>query len=317
MGGFQVYTAQLINEFTSKLIPSAMQRNLINLLTVAVVVFFVFGCFCRSDKDVEVESTSNPATSQSNRTAAEKRSSAAKNSGDKKKDEGDFIVQQTDVQNPRYSELDRQMKADRVLEGAANQLNQSLSLPFDIFMRTKDCGQVNALYNPNDQSITVCYELMDYYFKLFKAAGESDDKAYDKMNNAIRFAFLHEVGHALIDAYKLPVMGNEEDAADRCSAYISLEEIPDGVKYVLAAADAFAIESKLSNTSKRNMADEHLLQEQRFYNSLCMIYGSNSTKYDYIVKDNYLPKARAVRCPGEYERTMQSWKDLLKPWRKD
>lgn len=291
-----------------------MQRNLTNLLIISVVMFFVFGCFCRSERDSGIKPETN---SQQKPATTEKNKSSAGNQSDKKSDDGDFIVEQKEVQNPRYAELDRQFKEDRVLESAANQLNQALSLPFDISLRTQDCNQINAFYNPNDQSITVCYELMEYYYKLFKAAGETDEKASEKMSNAIRFAFLHEVGHALIDAYKLPIMGNEEDAADRCSAYISLEEVSDGVKYVLAAADAFAIESKMSNTANRNMADEHLLQEQRFYNSLCMIYGSNTAKYDYIVTENYLPKERAVRCPAEYERTMQSWRDLLRPWRKD
>ena len=295
-----------------------MQRNLLNLLIVVVVVFFVFGCFCRSDRDFVDDSPSNPppTTAQNNQPKTDKKLPNSPTSTSAKSDDGDFIVQQGTVQNARYADLDQSLREEKVLESAASQLNQALSLPFDITMKTQDCGKINAYYNPNDQTITVCYELMEYYYKLFKAAGSSDDEAYDKMNNAVRFAFLHEVGHALIDAYKLPIMGNEEDAADRCSAYISLEEVQDGVKYVTAAADAFAIESKMSNSANRNMADEHLLQEQRFYNSLCMIYGSNPTKYDNIVTGGYLPKERAVRCPSEYERTMQSWKDLLKPWRK-
>ena len=64
------------------------------------------------------------------------------------------------------------------------------------------------------------------------------------------------------------------------------------------------------------MADEHLLQEQRFYNSLCMIYGSNTSKYENIVTEGYLPKERAVRCQTEYQRTVESWISLLEPWRK-
>lgn len=295
-----------------------MQRNLLNLFIVVAVVFFVFGCFCRSDRQSGAQNSddSPPFKRQNNQSKTEKRLPDSGTTSEKN-DDGDFIVQPGTVQNERYAELDRSLRQEKVLESAANQLNQSLSLPFDITLKTQDCGKINAFYNPNDQTITVCYELMEYYYKLFKAAGSSDEDAYDKMNNAVRFAFLHEVGHALIDAYKLPVMGNEEDAADRCSAYISLEEVQDGVKYVTAAADAFAIESRMSNSGNRNLADEHLLQEQRFYNSLCMIYGSNPTRYGNIVTDGYLPKERAARCPGEYERTMQSWKDLLKPWRKN
>ena len=84
-----------------------------------------------------------------------------------------------------------------------------------------------------------------------------------------------------------------------------------------AAADAFAIESKRRTNGRQDLADEHLLKEQRFYNSLCMIYGSNSAKYESIVTKGYLPKERAVRCENEYQRTSDSWRNLLQPWRKD
>lgn len=294
----------------------SLRQNVLNLLAVCVIFFFIVGCFCRQDQDGP-DSRPTPEPSPVGNT---KTGNTSKNpsTNTNEKDKGDFLVKQSSVDNPRYQDIDSQVKKDKVLEGAAAQLNKSLMLPFDITLTSKACGEINAFYNPNDHSITVCYELMEYYFKLYKAAGKPDQEAYDRMNDAVRFAFLHEVGHALIDAYKLPVMGNEEDAADRCSAYICLEEIDDGVKYVLAAANVFNIESKMKSApTGREMADEHLLNEQRFYNSLCMIYGSNTSKYDNFVTQGYLPKERAVRCPGEFERTMQSWKDLLKPWRKD
>jgi len=136
------------------------------------------------------------------------------------------------------------------------------------------------------------------------------------MFDAVKFVFLHEIGHALIDAYKLPIVSQEEDAADKCAAYISLTELgDDGVRSVLAAAEAFQIESK-QRSGKPNLSDEHLLQEQRFYNSLCMIYGSNPAKYENIVSEGFLPKERAARCPGEFQRSVDSWVRLLDPWRK-
>ena len=221
------------------------------------------------------------------------------------------------VKNSNYEEIDRQIKNDKLLEKAADKLNRSLILPNDIHLKTKDCGEVNAFFDAKEQSVTVCYELMEHFYKVFRSTGLNEQKAYDKMFDAVRFAFLHEIGHALIENYNLPITGNEEDAADRCSAFINLTELgEDGVNAVLAAADAFAAESKNGSSSKRNLADEHLLQEQRFYNSLCMIYGSDTERYASIVDDNYLPKERAARCPQEYERTVQSWSSLLSPWRK-
>jgi hypothetical protein len=162
----------------------------------------------------------------------------------------------------------------------------------------------------------MCYELMEYFYKVFKSDGRSDEEAYQKMFAAVRFVFLHEIAHALIDAYKLPITGGEEDAADRCAAFINLKELGDeGVDAVFAAAEAFSIESKRA-TGKRNLSDEHLLQEQRFYNSLCMVYGSNPTKYSRIRSEKLLPESRAVRCPNEYQRTVDSCISLLEPWRK-
>jgi len=292
-----------------------MNRNQYNLLAVLMILIIVtVACFYRSGRDSElsnvptdqVKTTENPA--KENKKPIES----------KKVDKGDFIVKHLGVKNSRYNEIDRQIKEEKLLEKAADKLNRSLILPNDIFLRTKDCGEVNAYYDSSEQSVTVCYELMEHFYKVFRSDGLNEQKAYDKMFDAVRFAFLHEIGHALIDVYNLPITGNEEDAADRCSSFINLTELgEDGVNAVLAAADAFAIESRNDTPGKRNLADEHLLQEQRFYNSLCMLYGSDTQKHGYILEEGYLPKERAVRCPQEYERSVQSWSDLLRNWRKD
>lgn len=287
--------------------------NLINLSIALAVFLLVTACVYRSDKN---SGRDDAEPVQSSPTPNQKDTS--RDSADKKTDNGDFLVEHIPVENPRYNEIDRQVKEEKLLETAADKLNRSLMLPYDITLRTKDCGEANAFYEEKDHSITVCYELMEHFFRLFKSTGMTDDAAYDKMFDAVRFAFLHELGHALIDAYKLPILSNEEDAADRCSSYICLTELGDeGVKAVQAASDGFAIESKTASKEGRSLADEHLLQEQRFYNTLCMIYGSDAAKYDYLVTQNYLPQARAARCPNEYERTVQSWSDLFKPWRKE
>jgi hypothetical protein len=290
-----------------------MQRNLINLAFVSAILFVVIGCVCPSQRN---QSSSQDDPSDGPSTTAQKTPDSATANG-KKKDEGDFIAEHESVASSRYVEIDKQIKRQKLLERAADGLNQALILPHDITLKSKDCGNVNAFYDPDEQSVTVCYELMEQFFHDFRSNGYDEDKAYNMMFDATRFVFLHEIGHALIDTYKLPITANEEDAADRCSSFINLEELgEDGVKAVLAAAEAFQIESRASSNHARNMADEHLLQEQRFYNSLCMLYGSNPNKYPMIVEKGFLPKERAVRCPNEYQRTVESWQSLLEPWRK-
>ena len=289
------------------------KQNLSNLIFISAFLIFITACVCPTNRDESGLENTSPKENK----AAPNTNETAKKDKNKKEDRGDFIVEHIEVQNSKYDEIDRQIKEDKTLEKAADRLNRSLILPNDIYLRTKDCGQANAFYNPQDISITICYELMEHFYKIFRSVGDADQKAYDSMFDAITFVFLHEMGHALVDQYKLPVTANEEDAADRLSSFVCIEELgDDGVRAILAAADAMRIESKMKTTSERDLADEHLLQEQRFFNSLCMVYGSNPEKYPNIVDKGYLPQERAVRCPSEYDRTANSWSDLLSPWRK-
>jgi hypothetical protein len=292
-------------------------RNFINLILIFTIWLLVSACVFSTGKEGS-KTDSNAPTNAVTNSANVSNSKTSVDKPGKKEDKGDFIVEHLGVKNARFNELDAKIKKEKLLEKAADDLNKALILPNNIFLRSKDCGEPNAEFDPKTQAITVCYELMEHFSTLYRSDGMKAEDADNKMFDAVRFAFLHEVGHALIYNYNLPMTGNEEDAADRCSSYINIEELGDpGVKAVIAAADAFRIESKQKSTTKRDMADEHLLQEQRFYNSLCMIYGSNSDKYEYFVKDGYLPKERADRCPGDYQRTVDAWKNLLQPWRKN
>lgn len=290
-----------------------MRRNLLNLAFALAIVILVGGCFCRSDRDSTTPGGQTRAEEPDDDPIASNSSAPAA----KKGDSGDFKVEHLEVTTPRYVEIDRQVRSEKLLEKAADKLNRALILPVDITLRTQDCNQINAFYDSGDHSVTMCYELMEHFYQTFRGSGDSQDESYKKMYDAVRFVFLHEIGHALIDIFKLPVTANEEDAADRLSAFVNLKELGDeGVRACFAAAEAFQIESRHGTPGQRNLADEHLLQEQRFYNSLCMIYGSDTTKYANIVTQGFLPKERAVRCQAEFQRTVDGWTQLLAPWRK-
>ncbi len=296
---------------------TSKSQNRLNLLMILFVICFVIACSCPNVRnDVENSDVDNPSSDSND---PDKNNDGEKTSRSEEPDKGDFVVEHSTVKNPKFEAVDSQIKKEKVLEKAADKLNRSLALPHDIPMRTKDCGEANAYYDPKDKSITFCYELMERFFNLYRNAGDSEKLANERMNKAINFVFLHELGHALIDSYKLPITGSEEDAADRCSSYICIEELgEEGVNSILAAADAFKLESKMrKGIDERQMADEHLLAEQRFFNSLCMVYGSDPQEYSSIVTKGYLPEARAKRCPADYNQIAKSWEKLLEPWRKD
>ncbi len=292
-----------------------MPRNLTFFLTVTFAAALLSGCIWRSGRDAET----NTETAAANASApAAAPSPKRPSSRFKQLDQGDFIVVHGKVNNPKYLGIDQQIKDEKLLEKAADKLNRGFILPKDVTLRIAECGEANSSYDPNAQTVTVCFELLETYYKLFKKSGMTDDAAYAKMFDAVRFVFLHEVAHALIDVYDIPITGSEEDAADRCSAFINITQLgDDGIRSVFAAADALSLESKDEKAGRAGLSDEHLLSAQRSYNSLCMIYGSDPKKYQNIVSGKYLPSERAKTCQEEFKRTAESWAVLLEPWRKE
>jgi hypothetical protein len=292
---------------------SKFRQNIANFLIVSAVLVFIVGCVCPSSDDKRT-------AAEDDNPVADTEKKPTKNNKENKvsaKDKGDFTVEYATVANARYAEIDKQIRSEKVLEKASADLNKSIRLPADITLRTKDCDEINAFYDPKDASITVCYELMEHFFKLFKSTGKNDKESYNSMFDAIRFVFLHELGHALIDIHEIPIAGSEEDAADRLSTYICLEELGDeGARSAIAAAEAFEIESKNAGGNDLVFYDNHKLGQQRFYDIVCSLYGYNPDKYGNVVEHGLLPKERAVSCPSEYERLQTSWGKLLKPLRK-
>jgi len=186
----------------------------------------------------------------------------------------------------------------------------------------QECGMINAFYSPANQSITVCYELDDAIQSVIRRdfKGASLDKQAGLRVGAFLFIFLHEFGHAVIDMAKLPILGGEEDAADRFAA-IALLSSEDARKINLAKE---AIEGGLAffgankkpgifdAFKKKNYADEHPLNEQRVFNILCLGYGSDPALFSDMVVSQNMPKSRLVRCGEEYRDAKRALDELLK-----
>lgn len=131
---------------------------------------------------------------------------------------------------------------------------------------------------------------------------------------ANEFVVAHELGHALTDQLDLPVTGKEEDAVDGFAAYLLANTRGFGPRSALSAAVLF---DGLSHTpSDDDYADEHSLSQQRVYQFLCWIYGSDRRAFRSIVGPDGLPRARAVRCASEWKQLNNSWSRLMEPYLK-
>ncbi|HYG81128.1 MAG TPA: DUF4344 domain-containing metallopeptidase [Pyrinomonadaceae bacterium] len=239
-------------------------------------------------------------------------------------DRGNFKIAYSEPQNPNYAQMNEELKRGGALEQVAAELNAAVSIPEDVTIVFKECGEVNAYWSPTERSISMCYELIEDLAQRFSTIAQDQQQLEDAVGGATTFVFFHELGHALIDLLKLPSTGREEDAVDQLATYVLVDSGGDeGERMALSGAawwgqkyDELAQSGKTTGELDQLWADEHSLNAQRMYNIICWVYGHNQQKYAALV-NNPLPEARAVRCPTEYERLSSSWLTLLKPYLKD
>jgi hypothetical protein len=205
---------------------------------------------------------------------------------------------------------------EHAIESIVEELNTQFSLPYDIYICFKDCQSPDAYYDDETSQVVLCYQLIDDYYDLFSRKVRNKAKLNEAVKGAMAATFLHELGHALMDALHLPTTGKEEDAADQLSTLILVNNIEGGEEMALDAARSFKLYADQERGEEKLYWDEHSLDEQRFYDTVCMVYGYNPDKYDYLVMNGTLPRMRANRCPEDYDKIRSSWKKLLGPYLK-
>ncbi len=230
-------------------------------------------------------------------------------------DRGDFVARYVPTSNPNFAEVERVFREARILEEIAGHLNQTFSLPHDVPIDFRECGEPNAFYDPEAKQIHMCYEFVALIAQLNVQYGGSRAEATEGIKGALYFTFYHEIGHALVDVLDLPVTGQQEELADELSAFVLThggnEEgerlVLNGAKFwlLLAAARRKAGEAN-------SPWDEHLSDEQRFFNLTCFLYGSSPSKFSYLVP-SMLPPPRAAKCPSDYSRLVKGWVHALGP----
>ncbi len=144
-----------------------------------------------------------------------------------------------------------------------------------------------------------------------------EDSRYFTVNSL--FTLFHELGHASISEFDLPVLGREEDAADQLATLLlrSVETHPDFTagELTLLAAKGWLDDWKKfgASASDRAYGDEHSLEIQRYDQMACLTYGSDPGAFPSLPAEIGLPEDRANSCVFEYAQVSESWERLLAP----
>jgi hypothetical protein len=138
------------------------------------------------------------------------------------------------------------------------------------------------------------------------------------------FTMFHELGHFIFEQYGVPIGGREEDAADRLAVVMMTPPVAAGDPEAESISSPAATQlvwvaywwieqGKVGPQERQKIAwyGEHGIDEQRGYQVLCLLYGSNPTRYDLVARQFGLPDDRRKGCVAEAARNQASWSALI------
>lgn len=145
-----------------------------------------------------------------------------------------------------------------------------------------------------------------------EAARPAADAQLDFVISNTIFALLHEMGHAIIRDFDVPLLGMEEDSADTLAALIMLsggaagataEDTQKLTRALALAALGNALIWKGGHEQKDQEIlfwDQHDLSVRRASRIACLIYGSNPETYGWVADAARMPDRRRDNCEDEF-----------------
>ena len=134
------------------------------------------------------------------------------------------------------------------------------------------------------------------------------------------FVVAHEIGHAVISELKLPVLGREEDAADTFAIIAALRGVAnhfsDRVLEQATKGWFWAAQRDKRQGAQPAHYDRHGLDEQRAYQIVCLMVGSDAARFKTLADETKLPVERRRSCGWDFDTAAQSWGTLLAPHRR-
>lgn len=128
------------------------------------------------------------------------------------------------------------------------------------------------------------------------------------------FTLYHEAGHMLVSELNLPVLGKEENAVDNLATVSMLaSDTEDMDLYLTNAMIGWFV---IAGSQPEDMVyyGEHDLDEQRGYQTLCLMVGADPDAFSEVAYDLEMPEDRMIQCEDEYAKTAESWNEVTEPF---
>ena len=220
---------------------SARETTITRCHLFLLVLVLFSSCFAAGCRKNGTTQASPPQPTSKGKEASEPNAAAAMDKGDLKLS-----------YQPRKTTTHKVGSNPQALEQVIANLNERIALPWDIVISFEDCEQPDAFYDSDSRKLTLCYQLIDEYYDLFGRKIKDKTKLDDAVRGAVASTFFHELGHGLVDAWKVPITGKEEDAVDQLSTLILILHTNKGEEMALDGALSFKLYADLDKGRRKS-----------------------------------------------------------------
>lgn len=128
--------------------------------------------------------------------------------------------------------------------------------------------------------------------------------------NVTLHVVLHELGHAVVREFDLPVLGNEETMADAFATHILVEHLPErALAAIKARVQSLMIEAQELPRERWSVRGEHDHDARRAYQIVALAIAADAAKYDELAE-------LIGMSPREKNRAKDYGSDIHRAWRR-
>ncbi|NRB05373.1 MAG: hypothetical protein HRU30_19145 [Rhodobacteraceae bacterium] len=132
----------------------------------------------------------------------------------------------------------------------------------------------------------------------------------DATRNAMLHVVAHEIGHAVLREFDLPILGPEEGIADDFATLYIYSLLPDRAEAIIRAH----ARQSMSDGQDAMMFGEHPSDDQRAGRAICILYGQNPDQFAKLASDFGLDGEEADACRDFAPEIARSWRRTLAPY---
>lgn len=234
-------------------------------------------------------------------------------------DTGDVTIQYIPPESTELEDAFGFLQESEVLDEIVQGVNDTLALREDVLVSVEEFpGNPGPAYYPSERAIVMPPEFVQLVADILIESElvETQQDLETQATAITAFVFLHEIGHALVDQLEIPITGREEDAVDQLATVVVTDAEEGAGAIAISAASLFgAFASNREAFDEADFWGEHSLDEQRFFNLLCWVYGADPSVYAEIAELG-IGEDRLARCEEEFAQIKRSWETLLDPYLK-